>query len=211
MNGDVSTSITPLPQHYMDRRGMPTMGTTAAGRFVDISNDERFPALWRDYQDDACDHHGTVIVARTNAAGGQFFSRYCAHCGVKWGAMIKRADAEREGIAADLTEEQMERRAEVYLAQRQAHFDKIVDAAAERAFEERPENTQAYQDYLRSPRWRKKAEAILKRAGGTCEGCLSRPAEEVHHTTYAHIYNEFAFELLALCAPCHRRYHGKEA
>jgi len=194
----------------MDRRAMPTMAEAENGRFVDISNDDRFPGLWRVYLDDGCTHQDTVIVCRINSAGNQFFSRYCPYCGVKWGSMIKRADAEREGIAADLTEQEMDSRAEAYLAERQAHFDKIMRAAADRAFEARPENTPAYQDYLRSPQWKRKAAAIMDRAGGKCEGCLGRDAEEVHHTTYAHIFNEFAFELLALCSPCHRRFHGKD-
>ena len=211
MNGNASTQFAAIPQHYMDRRAMPMSGLAPNGRWIDITKDERLPGLWRDYLDDGCLHPETVIVRRINAAGGQFFSRYCPHCGVKWSAMIKRADAEREGIAADLTEHDIDQRAEVYLAARQEDFDKIVNAAAERVFDARPENTPAYQEYLRSPRWRRRAAKIMKRAGGKCEGCLTRDAQEVHHTTYDHIYEEFAFELLALCSQCHRRYHGKAA
>lgn len=210
MNDLANTQFAAMPQHYMDRRGMPTRAEASSGCFVDISADSRLPGLWRDYLDDGCTHSDTIIVKRLNSAGNEFFSRYCPYCGVKWGAMIKRADAEREGVAADLTEQEMDSRADAYLKQRQAHFDKIVSEAADRAFEARPENTPDYQDYLRSPQWKRKAAAIMERAGGKCEGCLSRAAEEVHHTTYAHIYNEFAFQLLALCSPCHRRYHGKD-
>jgi len=215
MNGDVSTQFPATPQHYMDRRAMPTHEHADDGTLVDISGDERLPGLWREYLDDACTHPGTVIVRRINAAGNAFFSRYCPHCGVKWSNMIPRAAAEREGIAPDLTEQDMEQRAEDYLAQRQIHFDTVVGGAAERALHEvaqaQHDRDAKYQDYLRSPEWKRKAAAILARAGGKCEGCLTRDAQEVHHTTYAHIYNEFAFELLALCSLCHRRYHGKAA
>jgi hypothetical protein len=215
MNDQANTQFAATPQHYMDRRAIPPRAEAADGTFVDISGDERLPGLWREFLDDACEHPGTVIVRRINAAGAPFFSRYCPHCGVKWSAMIARAAAEREGIAPDLTEQEMEQRADAYLAQREEHFSRIIGGAAERALEKRlqsaVEYSERYQDYLRSPQWKRKTAAIMERAGGKCEGCLSCDAEEVHHTTYEHVFNEFAFELLALCSPCHRRFHGKDA
>jgi hypothetical protein len=51
----------------------------------------------------------------------------------------------------------------------------------------------------------------MKRENGVCQGCLTNQAEEVHHLSYAHVRNEFAFELVALCHACHRRYHATEA
>ena len=64
-----------------------------------------------------------------------------------------------------------------------------------------------YRNYLSSPEWRAKRKLVLERANNICEGCLTANAKEVHHTTYAHIYKEFLFELVALCDGCHKRYH----
>jgi len=64
-----------------------------------------------------------------------------------------------------------------------------------------------YDAYLLSGKWAEKRRKVLKRAGGLCEGCREREAEQIHHLTYRHIYDEFLFELVALCRPCHDRIH----
>ena len=64
-----------------------------------------------------------------------------------------------------------------------------------------------YDDYLKSPEWKRRRKKIFDRANGICEGCLSRPATQVHHLSYKHVTKEFAFELVALCENCHDRYH----
>jgi hypothetical protein len=66
-----------------------------------------------------------------------------------------------------------------------------------------------YRDYLKSPQWRQLRDKVVKRDGAICQGCLSARSEHVHHMTYSHIGKEFAFQLVALCEPCHTRYHGK--
>ena len=210
-----NNSAAQFPQHWVDRRSLPPRAEAADGSFVDIAGDDRAAARFRLYQEDACEHPETVIVKRVNSAGNPFFTRYCPHCGVKFGGgHIPRAKAEAEGISA-YSEADMEAAAEAYTNLRGSHFDSIVDAAAERALEareqEREDWRKGYDDYLRSPRWKAKAAKIMERAGGTCEGCLSREATEVHHRTYEHVFEEFAFELIALCSPCHRRIHGKDA
>lgn len=60
-----------------------------------------------------------------------------------------------------------------------------------------------YNVYLASPAWRARRAKVMRRAGGTCEACLERPATEVHHLSYAHVFNEPCYELRALCNPCH--------
>lgn len=64
-----------------------------------------------------------------------------------------------------------------------------------------------YHAYLMSPEWKEKRDRVMKRANGLCEGCLKKQAENVHHKTYANIYNEFLFELVALCRDCHDKIH----
>jgi hypothetical protein len=64
-----------------------------------------------------------------------------------------------------------------------------------------------YDRYLSSPEWRQKAALVKRRAGGTCEGCGTNQATQVHHVTYKHVCNEFLWELRAVCNECHERIH----
>lgn len=198
--------------HWIDRREQPTR-VFSGKQSYDISADERVPGLFRWFKDDACRHEFFSIVRRFNASGHEFFTRYCSGCGVKVGGHVKREDAHRIGVS-ERTQDEMEALADRYIAERQAQFDRIVEGAVERLQEDRSradEEWQArYQDYLRSPQWKRKVDKIMRRAEGTCEGCLGQPAEEVHHLTYRNVFEEFAFQLVALCSPCHRRYHAKD-
>jgi 5-methylcytosine-specific restriction endonuclease McrA len=64
-----------------------------------------------------------------------------------------------------------------------------------------------YQAYLQTKKWRQKHDAVMERAGGLCEGCRAARAVQVHHLTYAHVKNEFLWELVAVCKACHDRFH----
>ena len=64
--------------------------------------------------------------------------------------------------------------------------------------------------YLQSDQWRAIRSRVLDRAKGLCEGCRLATAEQVHHHTYDNAGHEFMFELAALCAPCHERYHASK-
>jgi hypothetical protein len=67
-----------------------------------------------------------------------------------------------------------------------------------------------YNQYLKSPAWRERAAMVKRRSGGMCEGCGARAAVQVHHETYAHVGNEFLWELRAICNVCHERIHGEK-
>jgi hypothetical protein len=69
----------------------------------------------------------------------------------------------------------------------------------------------AYKVYLLSPEWAAKRRKILERAKGACEGCGNPAASmDVHHISYANRFDEFLFELVALCPRCHLRAHPKD-
>jgi len=65
-----------------------------------------------------------------------------------------------------------------------------------------------YHAYLQTDEWRGRSRKVLERAKGLCEGCLSQSATEAHHLTYEHIFNEFLWELRAVCRTCHERFHA---
>lgn len=68
---------------------------------------------------------------------------------------------------------------------------------------------QWYNTYLRSTAWRSIRQRVMDRANGMCEGCAANYATQVHHLTYAHVGNEFLWELVAVCDSCHTRYHAE--
>ena len=61
--------------------------------------------------------------------------------------------------------------------------------------------------YLKTPAWKGLRNRTLARAQGHCEGCGRWPATDVHHLTYAHVGQEFLWELRAVCRDCHDRLH----
>lgn len=69
------------------------------------------------------------------------------------------------------------------------------------------DNQILYRQYLRSPEWKRKRDAVFDREKGICQGCLNEPIEHVHHATYTHQYDELLFQLIGLCENCHRKVH----
>lgn len=82
-------------------------------------------------------------------------------------------------------------------------------------------NRAEYEQYLRSPAWREKRAAALKRSNGKCQDCLDErkmrgfasgylvwPGQEVHHLTYERVGNERPEDLIALCERHHLARHG---
>jgi hypothetical protein len=67
-----------------------------------------------------------------------------------------------------------------------------------------------YDHYLKSEAWKRTRALVLHRANYRCEGCGIRDATEAHHTTYAHLGNEFLWELKAVCEFCHQRFHAEK-
>ena len=66
----------------------------------------------------------------------------------------------------------------------------------------------AYEEYMNSPQWEALRLRVLTRARGICECCLISPAVQVHHLTYEHFMHEYAWELRAVCMPCHQAIHA---
>ena len=67
------------------------------------------------------------------------------------------------------------------------------------------DNNRTYEKYLKSPAWKVKRDAVIKRDGGQC--VCGAHATEVHHKTYDNIGKEPLSDLVALCEECHERLH----
>jgi hypothetical protein len=118
----------------------------------------------------------------------------CPICG-SWGAVPKKAVSEieqlpwyDEGIRDEYWKQRHERQ---------------LDVLAEKRVQRDAQFFEEHSRYLHSPAWLRRREMVLKRAGHTCEACLSRRATEVHHVTYEHWQNEPLFDLRAVCHSCH--------
>lgn len=62
----------------------------------------------------------------------------------------------------------------------------------------------AYDKYIHSAGWRRKAGQRLEMDGHVCQVC-GREATEVHHLTYDRFGNEEMNDLVSLCRECHKK------
>ena len=62
----------------------------------------------------------------------------------------------------------------------------------------------AYDKYIHSAGWRRKAGQRLEMDGHVCQVC-GREATEVHHLTYDRFGNEEMNDLVSLCQECHKK------
>lgn len=187
-----------------DDRECPKWAPGPDGHMVNIEQDERLPGLFDVWRADACEHQNAVIVQLQTSNGGVQYKWRCSHCGFKLSTALAHAKVNPQFLT-DLPPEHFDEIEQRYFTQRTAHLDKLASDAAERCQEPRRAE---YAAYRRTPRWKALCAKVRRRAAGVCEGCLEAPVYDVHHTSYKHLYNEFAFELIALCRPCHDRWHG---
>jgi hypothetical protein len=148
-----------------------------------------------------CLHPNQEIRWRKDAIGRVVVLGQCLDCGIATTQFLKKellpAGASEWDASWDT------RRTEAFEAERMSREIDFSKA--------REEHAERYREYLKTDGWRRKRDHILRRDEYLCQGCLSRPATQVHHLTYEHIFEEFALELVSLCGHCHARIHGKEA
>ncbi len=151
-----------------------------------------------------CDCIETQIRFRTRSNGTGAYVIQCLTCGREVHAISKRSP---EVLA--LTE-----RVLFDEALREAWGERQRNYWAHRLEEQEQERERKdtdwwrwYNAYLLSPAWKAKRQKVLERAGGMCEGCLTRYATQVHHKSYDHAGEELLFELVAVCDRCHRVLH----
>lgn len=152
----------------------------------------------------ACRHPNVRVVTRVTADERIQIRKQCLICGELRGGAVKRAN-----VPADVPPEDKDLRARYQQARRE-EWESIEQKHIRKQKAHEADWWENYDRYLASPQWALVREKVLKRANRICEGCLERPASEVHHLTYAHVENELIFELVALCKPCHARLHPPE-
>jgi len=68
-----------------------------------------------------------------------------------------------------------------------------------------------YHSYLRSYKWRSKAEQCKRRAKYRCQLCGREDIPlDAHHNNYDNLGDEKPEDLIALCRRCHREWHERQ-
>ena len=148
-----------------------------------------------------CKHSTTTVRSAIISGGAIQYRNQCSVCGELKGSAIARSRVTNEPEAIDLTLR------ERFVAGREADYQALIRKHIKLQKEAASGFWQRYDEYLLSEKWKQKRQRVMLRADGQCEGCGEKPATEVHHLTYANCFDEFLFELAAVCHTCHIRYH----
>jgi len=149
-----------------------------------------------------CKHEESELRDYNTSNGGWQRKPQCLKCGSSAGTSIKRD----KDLDVPLWDAKLKSR---WVSSRNAKREEIESLLIERTSQLKTGGYAEYEDYLLTDEWRKKRALVLKRDGNVCQGCLSAPANEVHHLTYENIFQEFLFELISLCRDCHKMLHNK--
>lgn len=140
-----------------------------------------------------CLHHRTQIRRKINVDGRPVFKRQCLNCGAPVGEAVARAKVPTPYVEWDEAAENA----------LQESYDKHYKQLE---LDRRLRNEawwDKYTAYLASDEWARKRERVLARDSGLCQACRKRPATQVHHLTYDHVFSEPLFDLTSVCGICH--------
>jgi len=150
-----------------------------------------------------CGHSATTPRLKTYEKGGRRAVLQCLECGQKASNFIPVA-----GVKEHWDTELEERVKADYERVKRQWEQKRVSAYESASNQSNREWWAAYDKYLKTSVWACKREKVLERCGGVCESCLQRSAVHVHHLKYPDVFGlEPAFDLVAVCLPCHKIIH----
>lgn len=139
-----------------------------------------------------CDSKQNELRKRALKNGSVQYVFQCLHCGSALTQPIRKAEIHQPERLHAFDELLIERHYELQQRER---------------LDQREEWFRQHNAYLRTPAWKARRAAVLKRAQGVCEGCGQADATQVHHLTYDYWQEEFLWELVAICDDCHERIH----
>lgn len=178
------------------------------GRFRITDHDEmrrELDHLRREHSKWRCSHPQTEIRFKLNSKGQKVVAPQCLRCGGRAGKRLLSGmwrPHEAEIIHWDY-EIEVNNEAAYEEAKGPVILKHLVAAIARDA-----DSYGRYVAYITSdPRWQARRKLVLERDNHTCQGCLVARATHVHHETYSRLFDEFMFDLISLCEPCHGRIH----
>jgi len=176
------------------------------GQLLPIEIGPDYSAAIHKFFEMECKHEQLEPMRITIADGRTQIVKCCTSCGERRGTPLGQKDRAWVHSLPQLPAELHE----TYKSRRLKERHAILLELARKQFAERGRFTKSYRAYITSPEWKSRRARVMKRCGGICEGCGDSAAVEVHHLTYRHFMEEFLFELVGLCQPCHERYHHEE-
>jgi len=171
------------------------------GEEVFVFSTPEMSAELKSLRDSECEHGEYEWRCRPTSNDGYQVRKQCLDCGYVLGGSRKQSPDDDKLACVD---QYMRTK---YEKSRKEEYDQIFLKYA--LLQRDKENSWFYEHkaYLNSSEWRCKRDLVLKRADGLCEGCRVNFATVVHHLKYDNWKNEFLFELVAVCRPCHDRLH----
>jgi hypothetical protein len=147
----------------------------------------------------SCNHPDQELRCRRRVNNVELVCLQCLTCGHNCGSKPEagRDLSKLKQWDPRLVEEWDKRRAAYWEAMRQQFEQDRAEKS--RHFSEK------YHQHLKSEKWKQLCRHVLARCKGICEGCAEQRAVHVHHLTYEHLSDEFLFELVAVCVPCHEK------
>jgi 5-methylcytosine-specific restriction endonuclease McrA len=170
------------------------------GHMVRLTQTPELEAEYRAWLDSKCRHPEQALRKVKPANASWMYRNQCVTCGRPNGQWVKKSLISDVEAVAEAPLDQLAQ----YEQRRNLELKRITQKHLE--IQDGRGNAE-YSAYLKSPIWKAKREKILLRAKGVCEGCGENAASQVHHLSYRHIYNEFLWELVAICDGCHDRVH----
>jgi 5-methylcytosine-specific restriction endonuclease McrA len=148
-----------------------------------------------------CSHTRKELRQKRNRGGAIQYIDQCLQCGTSVGLFRKHSP---ELINVPTWDEKLEPN---YTAAKQSERAAIIQKHVRIQRNRSIGFWKQYNEYLQSDEWVQRRAKVLERASGQCEGCRTKRATQIHHLTYAHVFKEFLFELVAICDDCHKTLH----
>lgn len=149
-----------------------------------------------------CDHPETEIRYKVIANGTKQYKEQCLTCGR---ATTNNAIAHSKIPDIESVREWDQALENNYMFQVQERAGEIRLERQQQWENRQTEWDEWYREYTSSPEWKDKRRRVLKRDNYQCKACEQRKATEVHHLTYKHAGNEPLFDLVSVCAVCHKK------
>jgi 5-methylcytosine-specific restriction endonuclease McrA len=158
-------------------------------------------SIYQESREIECNEHEYIPVRWQTSNGIDRAALFCTVCGYKENNGIKKSDYPNFD-ALPWHDGKLRKKISEYRSQ----LSKWVWEQRQAAYEKNQETWFAiHSDYLRSPQWRQKRAAVLRRDGYICQACLEKQATQVHHLNYDHWGHEPLFDLVSSCKECHDR------
>jgi len=139
-----------------------------------------------------CNNHELVFVKRLKSNGKPLLNKQCLQCGEHDSTAYKLNLVLDFNLLPEYSEEKREKN---WILKKQQYELKREN--------EKTAWFENYNLYLQTNEWKEKRLKVLKRDNWTCQSCLEREANEVHHITYKHVFKEPCFDLISICYNCH--------